>query len=151
VPPAPQRLRALAVAVVLHRDHVLCAEGYDSVKRETFYRPLGGEIEFGERAGDAAVRELAEETGRRIAIRGALGVVENVFTYEGKPGHEVVFEFVAEFAPGEEPPDLSPIVAREGRHTFTARWLHLAEVLAGAHTVYPDDLPSRLAEWVNQQ
>ena len=148
--PAPQRIRALALAVVVWRDHVLCAEGYDTVKEETFYRSLGGEIEFGEVAADAAVRELAEEIGRRVEIWDSLGVVENLFTFDGKPGHEIVFEFVARFAAGEEPPDLSPIEAHEGEYRFTARWLPLAEVLADTHRVYPDDLAERLAEWVNR-
>ena len=149
--PAPRRLRPLALALVLHRDHLLCAEGHDRVKGETFYRALGGEIEFGERAAEAAAREILEETGRRVERLDPLGVVENLFTFDGAPGHEIAFEFIARFAPGDEPDDLSPIDCHEGEHTFTARWLPLAEVLAGAHRIYPDELPARLADWVNRQ
>lgn len=143
------RIRPLAIAVVLHHDHVLVAEGHDTEKGETFYRPLGGEIEFGEAAADAAVRELREETGFAITVHGTLGVTENRFTLRGEPGHEIVFEFVAMFAAGDGPPDLEPVRCTEGAHTFTARWLPLPEVLAGAHRIYPDGLPARLAQWVN--
>lgn len=146
---APKRVRALALAVLLYRDHVLCAEGYDVVKGEQFYRPLGGGIEFGEGAAEAAVRELAEEIGRAVEVRAALGATENLFTFNGAPGHEVCFEFVCEFAPGAEPEDLSPIRALEGKQGFVARWLPLAEVLGGSHRVYPEGLAGRLAGWVN--
>ena len=149
--PPPARIRVIAICLVLHQDHVLVAEGRDSVKGETFHRALGGEVEFGETAADAAVRELREEIGRGVVVRDLLGVIENRFTLEGAPGHEIAFEHLAEFAPGEAPPDLAPITAREGGEPFTARWLPLAEVLAGAHRVYPDGVPDRLAAWINRQ
>jgi len=135
--------------VVLHRDHLLFAAGYDEVKQQTFYRALGGAIEFGESASDAVVRELAEETGRRIELCAALGVVENRFTYRGAPGHEIVFEYVATFAPGAAPADLAPIICNEGAYTFQAVWLPLAEVLGGTHRTYPEGLSARLAGWAN--
>ena len=146
---APQRIRVLALAVLVFRDHVLLAEGYDVVKQQRFYRPLGGEVEFGEATAEAVVRELLEETGRTIEVRAPLGVVENRFTFNGHSGHEVCFEFVAEFASGSAPANLDPVVCDEGGRPFTAAWLPLAEVLGGMHIVYPDGLPSRLAEWVN--
>ena len=143
-------MRAIAIGVLLFRDHVLCARGHDSVKDQTFHRPLGGTIEFGEPAADAVVREFREELGRDVEVVESLGVVENLFTLEGGQGHEVVFEFVVRFAPGHEPPDLEPLTAVEGDATFEADWLPLAEVLAGTHRVYPDALPERLAAWVNR-
>jgi 8-oxo-dGTP pyrophosphatase MutT (NUDIX family) len=145
----PPLIRPLALALLLWRDHVLCAEGVDMVKGETFYRALGGGIEFGERAADAVVRELLEETGRVVEVRAALGAVENLFTFNGGEGHEVIFEFVCTFAPGAEPTNLDPITADESGSAFTARWLPLAEVVAGTHRVYPDGLPDRLAAWLN--
>lgn len=45
------RIRPLAVALVRRADGaVLAVKCYDKVKREYFYRALGGGIEFGERA-----------------------------------------------------------------------------------------------------
>ncbi|MEE8337337.1 MAG: NUDIX domain-containing protein [Dehalococcoidia bacterium] len=144
-----QRLRVIAIAMVVGHDHVLLAEGHDSVKGETFYRALGGEVEFGETAAEAVVRELHEETGRAIEVVAALGVVENLFTLEGQPGHEVVFEFVARFTDADGPDPLATIEADEGGFKFLAKWLPLAEVLAGSHRLYPDGIGERLAGWVN--
>jgi len=41
-------IRSIAICVFRHKNHILVAEGYDPVKDEYFYRPLGGGIEFGE-------------------------------------------------------------------------------------------------------
>lgn len=149
-PPPPSHIRVLALAVLLWRDHLLCAEGFDTAKRQTFFRPLGGGIDFGERAEDAVRRELHEELGMTVEVRELLGVGENLFTYQGHPGHEIVFEYICVPAPGHQPADLTPLVAIEGDARFVARWLPLAEVLAGAHRVYPDGLTGRLTSWVNR-
>lgn len=149
-PPPQRRLRVIAIGVLVYHDHLLCARGHDSVKDETFYRPLGGEVEFGERAKDAVVREFREEIGRDVEVVEPLGTVENIFTLRGESGHEVVLEFIVRFAPGHEPPDLEPLTAVEGDAPFEAIWLPLAEVLAGVHRVYPDALTERLAGWVNR-
>ena len=42
------RIRPLAICVFLNNNRILVAEGYDPIKQQTFYRPLGGGIEFGE-------------------------------------------------------------------------------------------------------
>ncbi len=147
--PPPTRIRPLALALVIHRDHALLAEGNDPVKGERFLRALGGEIEFGERAEQAAARELLEELGREIRVRALLGVTENLFGYRGGRGHELVFDFVAEWASGAEPPDLEPLAAREGEHIFHTRWVPLAEIVGGMHRVYPEGLPERLAGWLS--
>lgn len=149
--PPPPRIRVIAICLVLHADHLLMAEGYDSVKDEVFYRALGGEVEFGESAAEAAARELHEELGRDVEVGDLLGVVENRFTLEGQGGHEIVFEYLATFAPGQAPPDLAPMSAVEGDAPFTARWLPLAEVLAGTHRAYPEGLEERLAAWINRR
>ena len=137
------------MGLLLHEDRLLLSEGYDDVKDQTFYRGLGGEIEFGEAAADALVREFHEELGRAVEVRASLGVVENRFTLLGAPGHEVIFEYLVAFAPGEAPPDFEPLEAREGEAIFTAKWFPLAEVLAGTHRVYPEGVPERLAAWLN--
>jgi 8-oxo-dGTP pyrophosphatase MutT (NUDIX family) len=142
-------IRVLAVALLMYRDHLLCADGFDAVKQQQFYRPLGGGVEFGETTAEAVTRELQEETGMSIEVRANLGAVENLFTFQGGAGHEVVFELVCVPAAGSEPPDLSPLACDEEGAAFTAHWLPLAEVLAGTHRVYPEGLPERLARWIN--
>ena len=139
----------IAVGLTIFEDHVLLAEGHDAVKGKTFYRGLGGEVEFGDHADDAVVRELLEELDRAVEVRALLGVIENHFVFEGEPGHEIVFEYVLEFAPGAAPADLKPLEAREGKAIFTAKWIPLAEVMADMQQTYPEGMRDRLAGWLN--
>lgn len=89
----PNTIRPLAICVFRHGDRILVAEGRDDIKDQTFYRPLGGAIEFGEFARDTLIRELREEIGAEISDLQYLGALENVFTYMGERGHEIVLVF----------------------------------------------------------
>lgn len=87
-----RRIRPLAICVFRHNDRILVAEGYNSVKDEYFYRPLGGGIEFGEPSVETICRELMEEINVEVDRESLkyLGAVENIFMFNGIPGHEIV-------------------------------------------------------------
>ena len=59
----------------------------------------GGRIEPGERAVDAALRELVEETGVEARILGLIDVVDGIFPEAGR--HYVLIDYVAEWTCGE--------------------------------------------------
>jgi len=84
------RIRPLAICVFRNRGRILVAEGYDPLKKQTFYRPLGGGIEFGEYSEQTIRRELMEEIGAEVRELKYLGTLENVFVFNGRPGHEIV-------------------------------------------------------------
>jgi hypothetical protein len=50
------------------------------------------------------VREIAEGLGATLLVPRLLGVVENVYTYDGEPGHEVVFVYAGRLAEGDVVP-----------------------------------------------
>lgn len=54
-------------------DRILVLEGYDPTRALTFYRRLGGGIEFGERSQDTVAREIREELGAGGARPGIFG------------------------------------------------------------------------------
>jgi ADP-ribose pyrophosphatase YjhB (NUDIX family) len=139
----PGKIRPLAICVFRREDRILVAEGYDKTKRQTFYRPLGGRIEFGERAADTVARELREEIQQDVRDLRYLGTLENIFTYEGLAGHEIVLVYDGVFVDesvytraaieGTEAEDiLQPL--------FTAYWKPLAFFRGGAAPLYPDGL-----------
>jgi len=64
----------------------------------SFQRPLGGHVEFGEYAVDTIHREFGEEIGQRLTGVRLLGVLENIFSWQGGAEHEVVFIFRAALA-----------------------------------------------------
>jgi 8-oxo-dGTP pyrophosphatase MutT (NUDIX family) len=90
-------IRAIAICVFRKNDSILVAEGFDKVKQDYFYRPIGGGIEFGEKSTVALEREVQEEIGERITNLNHLGTLENIFIYNGVPRHELVFVYDGEF------------------------------------------------------
>ncbi len=63
-----------------------------------FHRPLGGHVEYGEYALETIHREFLEEIGQRLTDVRLLGVLENIFQWNGAVAHEVVFMFAADLA-----------------------------------------------------
>ena len=61
------------------------------------WRPLGGSIEFGERAEDTLRREFQEELAQPIADPRLLCVLENLYDHAGHRGHEIVFVYETSF------------------------------------------------------
>jgi len=83
-------IRPLAICLFRRNGKIMVSEERDPTKDETFYRPLGGGIEFGEHSSDALRRELMEEIGAEVKDLVYLGTIENIFTFNGEPGHEIV-------------------------------------------------------------
>ena len=96
--PAGRGIRAVAVCVVSSADRVFVVRNYDLVKGETYYRPLGGGIEFGEHSRDAVLREFREEIGAELENVRHLCALENIFALEGELAHEIVQVYEARFA-----------------------------------------------------
>ena len=84
------KIRPLAICIFRHQNKILVFEGYDPKKNQTFYRPLGGGIEFGERSDETVRREMMEELNAEVADLKYLGMLENIFIFDGNPGHEIV-------------------------------------------------------------
>ncbi len=89
------KIRPLVVAYIRNNRKILVVRGYDSIKKEIFYRLPGGGIEFGETAEEALIREFHEEFGIDVKIERRLDVFENIFNYEDQKGHEIVFIYEA--------------------------------------------------------
>lgn len=94
----PLQIRALAVAVVRRGNDVLAVRGYDEGKKQHFCRLLGGGMEFGEMSQETLRREFREELGVELVNLRRLDVREDVFTYNNKAGHEILFIYEAELA-----------------------------------------------------
>jgi len=135
----PQKIRPLAICVFRHEDRILVAEGRDEIKDETFYRPLGGAIEFGEYARDTLVRELREEIGAEIGDLQYLGALENVFTYMGEQGHEIVLVFDGAFVDRAFYRQERIDGNEDGLGAFVAMWKPLSFFEPGP-PLYPDGL-----------
>ncbi len=131
--------RPLVICVFSHEGKILAALGNDSVKNNAFYRPLGGMIEFGEHSEIALRREIMEELGEEITDTVYLGTLENIFTYNGKPHHEIVIVYDAKFV-NRDLYSKDEIDFDEADVWYKAHWLKIEDCISGKHLVYPEGL-----------
>lgn len=135
--------RPLVICLFSNNGRILADKAKDSVKDQVFYRPLGGMIEFGEHSADALKREIFEETKQEIKNLKYLGALENIFTYEGKEGHEIVLVYDAEFV-NPEMYEKEEIEVTEGLINSKAYWLPVNDCKEGKFRVYPDGITDLL-------
>ncbi len=87
-------------AVVFRGDEVLLVKRGKPPFQGHWSIPGGG-LEFGERLEDAVRREVMEETGLEIAVRGLIGVFEAMPADVGQLTHTVMIDYYAEWVSGE--------------------------------------------------
>jgi 8-oxo-dGTP pyrophosphatase MutT (NUDIX family) len=133
-------VRAIAIGVIRDEERLFVAEGHDLVTGETFYRPLGGSIEFGETGAEAVQREFVEESGQAVTPPTYLGTIENRFINDGRAGHEIVLVYETTFE-DQEVRRMEIVSCREATGIpFTARWMPVAAFRSGGARLYPDGL-----------
>ncbi|MFC6356577.1 NUDIX hydrolase [Luethyella okanaganae] len=111
--------RVIALALIVHpkRGDLFVSDLYDRIKCERFHRPPGGGVEFGETAAEALEREFLEEFGACVTVCERIHVVENLFEYDGRAGHEIMLVHRAHFDdPGVYALDLVPDIERGRGH-----------------------------------
>jgi 8-oxo-dGTP diphosphatase len=82
----------------------------------------GGKIEFGESTGEAALRELKEETGLTARLVGLVDVVDGIFTSRTSSDitrHFVLFDYAAVWVSG------APVAGDDAAH---AEWISPARL-----------------------
>ena len=132
-------IRPVALAVIKNKNGKILVEGsYDSVKKEKFYRTLGGGIEMGETGAQCLKREMMEELGVDVKVHDRLCVIENIFTYEGKPGHQIMFVYPCTFTDAalHEKEEI-PMIEFKDR---MAVWRTPAEIKAEGAVLHPGEI-----------
>jgi 8-oxo-dGTP pyrophosphatase MutT (NUDIX family) len=134
------QIRPVALCVFRNNDRILVFEGFEKLKNETFYRPLGGGIEFGEKAEDTVRRELKEEIDVDVADLKYLGMLENIYIFNEKPYHEVVFIYDGTLV-NSGMYEQAVIVGKEANgDDLHVMWKSLAEFGEGKSILYPPGL-----------
>lgn len=142
----PNVIRPIAICVFRNDGRILAAEGYDPLKGQTFYRPLGGAIEFGEYSAATIERELSEELGTAVVDLRYLGAIENVFTYDGRTGHEIVMVYDGAFVDRSLYERAVIQGVEDDGLSFRAVWVRLSDCAdPAAPPVYPTGLLELLA------
>jgi ADP-ribose pyrophosphatase YjhB (NUDIX family) len=132
-------VRPIAVGVIRRGDELLlmAAKSDDGIIKG--WRPLGGTIEFGERAADALRREFAEELGVVIKEPKLLTVLESLYTHHDTAGHEIVFVF--DTRPADENAYRKDSFAFDDGGVYNeVRWVALARFKSGQDSLFPAGL-----------
>jgi 8-oxo-dGTP diphosphatase len=107
-----------ASAVAVARGRLLLVERSRPVGGRGAWALPGGRVEVGERAADAAVRELREETALRATVRSFVGWTERI----GPDAHHVILSFGVDLL---DPPE----AAVAGDDAAALTWVPLDAVL----------------------
>lgn len=134
------RIRVIAICVIRKGDSIFVFEEYDRSKSQSYCRPLGGGIEFGERSSQAVVREFREEIDAEIVNLRYLQTLESIFTFNGSPGHQIVFVYEGDFADESFYRRDLVIGQEDSGERFRAVWRSITDFRDGELPLYPDGL-----------
>ena len=138
------RVKAMAYLPNAAGTHHAVLRASDPSDGGTFHRLLGGGVELGERSEEAVVREIAEELRATLVDPRLLGVLENVFTYDGERGHEVVFVYAGRLVEGDVVPPEGGWYDDVGTPMWV-EWRRCEEGDDGPVPLYPDGVGRLLA------
>jgi len=131
-----KEIRPIALGLAVKNGKVLVSEGYDKIKNQTFYRCLGGGIEFLEKSDEALKREFKEEIGADITVKDFLGLSENIFTFEGKNGHEIIFIYSVDIKDCDYKEQYTII----DNQNSIAKWIDINKFKNKEAIVYPEEV-----------
>lgn len=130
------QIKVKAMCIIRHQDKLLVCRYFDNTKQQYFYRLLGGSMEFGETAEETMRREIKEEINSELEDLRFLQMVENVFTYENQPGHEVIFLFSGTIT-RTELYEQTDIIITEPTEDVEGFWVPIENILHGDIPLYP--------------
>ena len=132
----PGEIRVLALGLIRDGNRIFLSQGYDPVKQQTFYRAMGGGVNFGELSRDALQREFQEEIQAELTNIQYLGCLENLFNYNGQQGHEILQVYQCDFV---DPKfyQLDQLVFAEGKRKKTALWVENSRFTSGELLIVP--------------
>ncbi|MBW4646128.1 MAG: NUDIX hydrolase [Goleter apudmare HA4340-LM2] len=131
-------IRVLALGLIRDGERIFVSEGYDPVKQLTFYRALGGGVKFGETSRAALEREFQEEIQADLTNIRYLGCIENLFTFNGKQGHEIIQIYQCDFVEPKFYELKSLIFSESPQHHHRALWIDIARFKSGELRLVPE-------------
>lgn len=130
--------RANTLGIIIHNNKILLEEqeGKHSKGIGTYYRPIGGTIELGEKSSETIIREYNEEIAVGIEIKRYIACLENIYRIDGNIGHEITQIYLVEFI-DQTLYQKESFKVVEGSKTTFAKWISLEEIIDGKKFFIP--------------
>ncbi|MDY6937537.1 MAG: NUDIX domain-containing protein [Cyanobacteriota bacterium] len=132
------KIRVLALGIIRDGDRLFVGKGYDSISKTTFYRVLGGGVEFGETSLAALQREFQEEIQAELTNIEYVACLESIFTLEEKSKHEIIQLYRCDFA-DRKFYQLDEVDYTEGKRSKKAYWIERQRFESGELRLVPED------------
>lgn len=132
-----KEIRPIVLGLAIKNNKILVGEGYDNVKNQTFYRCLGGGIEFLEKSSEALKREFKEEIDANIIVKDFLGISENIFNYKGKDAHELVLFYSIEILDEDYKEEY---IINDDCGKYKAKWINIDDFKNKDKILYPEEV-----------
>lgn len=118
------KLNIRAAVVVIHNNKVLVHRNINS----DHYALIGGRVKIGEDSETTVKREIQEELGKDIEIKGYVSTIENFFEMKGSKYHEIMFVYRAEFVNDDDKKIEYTLKNWEGKDYLQYEWLELNKI-----------------------
>lgn len=115
----------------------LGAIGYDDIKKQEHFRIIGGSLDFDERAEEGIRREVREELHCDIENLELVDVIENLYTYNGQKGHDIIFLYKGDLSDRSLYEKDKIVIDEEEYASFEAKWVPVEDILSGKTILYP--------------
>jgi 8-oxo-dGTP pyrophosphatase MutT (NUDIX family) len=99
---------------------------------------MGGGVDFGETSLEALNREFQEEIQAELKNIRYLGCLENIFTFNGEPRHEIIQLYECDFV-DQKFYQLESLVFSEGKRKKKALWVDIKRFQTGELKLVPEN------------
>lgn len=133
-------IRVKSLAWIEDQGELFVVKMYDFIKKDDYYRPIGGSVEFGELAVEAVKREAMEELNTRIEVTGENTIViQNLFECDGKKGHEIDFLIPCRFRDESYyQRRIYKLVEADGME-WQVMWIPITDCISGKYRLVPEN------------
>lgn len=118
------KLNVRAAGVIIHNGKVLA---HKNIKSD-HYALIGGRVEIGEDSASTIKREIKEELGKDVEIKGYVSTIENFFEMKGSKYHEILFIHRVEFVDEEDQKIEYTMKNVEGKDYLQYEWIDLNKI-----------------------
>lgn len=126
-----------AFGIAIHHDRLLVQEYHTD--DETYYRPLGGSIELGEKSAHTVIREFKEELHTEVEITNYLGCLENIFHLDGEIAHEIIQLYSLRLL-DTSLYKMEKVKIQDEQTVSYAKWIPLTAFIQEKKVLYPDGI-----------